>query len=61
MVGFVLGAPGVVLAFGTVAFLAVLAFVVNRLRSFNALRARNLGCGSPLPMLQLSIRPRGDA
>ncbi len=60
-VGFVVGSYGIVLAFGVVAFLAVLAFVANLLCTFAAPGGAGLPCGTPLPMVPLSIRPRGDA
>ncbi len=55
-IGFVLGAPAVVVVFGVVAFLAVVAFVANLQCPFSA-PAASMGCsGQPIVPL-LSIRP----
>ncbi|MEK6717909.1 MAG: cbb3-type cytochrome c oxidase subunit I [candidate division NC10 bacterium] len=58
--GFVLGVPGVVTAFGVMAFLAVVAFVVNLLCTFAASAAPGTGCSGRVPVLPISIRPGGD-
>jgi hypothetical protein len=56
--GFVLGVPAIIGAFGGVVFLAVVAFVVNLLCTFAAPAPAGMGCGGTVvKLMSVSSRP----
>jgi hypothetical protein len=56
-VGFILGGPVVLMVFGVIAFLAVVAFVANLLCTFATPAPTGTGCGAG-PVRLVSINPR---